>query len=348
MLQRFPSVSGVMYGTLFGLLASVWYGPARAGALTLTAARKAQGLSLSTFAYNFPNGGGIGPLGIAFPTADGVLVIYGNGTIRLFPTDTYGQNAASIPPINSFGGGNAFGLGQINGTIYMAQGATADVVKLINNGASTQVVVSGIPGTSAVLGDPFNNRLYVNRSGNGGPIYVLDPVAGTKQVFKNVLADGLSLSVGGKTLFAANGSQILGFDTSTGAQVFDSGFIPGGPDGTAVGTGPLFSAYLFAITNSGTVVEINLKTLAQTTIANGGSRGDFVTVNASTNTLLITQTDSIIRLSGASFAIPEPASLVMAGTAAAVALGLWFAAASVPSSEHPPSPTRLGKMSEPG
>jgi hypothetical protein len=298
--------------------------------LTLTAAGIAQGLSLSTFASNFPNSSGIGPVGIAFPTTGGVLVTNpSRGTIQLFPTDTDGWNAANITPINSFGaGGNAFGLGQLNGTVYMTNQVAADVVQLINNGASTQVVVSGIPGASAVLGDPFNNLLYVDRSGNGAPIYVVDPVAKTMNVFVNIAADGLSLSADGKTLYAAidggpAGGHVLGFDTKTGAQVFDSGLIPGGPDGTAVGTGPKFSGLLFANTNGGTVVEVNLNTLVQTTIATGGSRGDFATVDPSTNTLMLTQTDSIIRLSGASFTIPEPASVVLMVTALAVGLGFW-------------------------
>ena len=59
------------------------------------------------------------------------------------------------------------------------------------------------------------------------------------------------------------------------------------------------------------------------TIATGGSRGDFATVDPSTNTLMLTQTDSIIRLSGASFTIPEPASVVLMVTALAVGLGFW-------------------------
>ena len=204
--------------------------------------------------------------------------------------------------------------------MYMTEQPSGDVVQLINNGASSQVIVSGIPGASAILADPVNNLLYVDRSGHGSPIYAVDPIAKTKTLFANVTADGLSLSPNGKTLFAAidggaSSGHVLGFDTVTGKQVFDSGFIPNGPDGTAVGTGPLFSNYLFVNTNGGTVVEINLTTFAQTTIATGGSRGDLVSVDASTNTLLLTQTNSIIRLSGASFAVPEPASLLMAVTA---------------------------------
>jgi hypothetical protein len=319
------SMRGVTYSTLVVVLSWAWCGPAQAGGLTLTAAGIAQGLSLSTFADNFPHGSnGIGPIGITFPTTGGVLITESSGNVRLFPTDTDGQNAASITPINNFGGGGAFGLARLNGNIYMTQQPQGDVVQLINNGASTQVVVSGIPGASAILADPFNNLLYVDRSGNGPGLYVVDPIAKTKTLFEDVTTDGLSLSADGETLYGAAGTHVLGFDIKTGKTVFDSGFIAGGPDGTAVGTGPIFSGLLFANTNGGTVVEINLKTLAQTTIATGGSRGDLVAVDPYTNTLLLTQTDSVVRLSGASFtSVPEPTTLVMGGTAVMMGLGCW-------------------------
>jgi hypothetical protein len=58
------------------------------------------------------------------------------------------------------------------------------------------------------------------------------------------------------------------------------------PDGTAIGTGPL-AGNIFANTNGGTIVEVNLATLAQTPIASGGSRGDFVTLDPN-GTLMVT------------------------------------------------------------
>ena len=277
--------------------------------LTLTAAGQAAGFGLTTFATGFPEVSSSGPAGIAFPTTGGVLVDDAGGNLRLFPTDTDGQNAGSVAPINGIRYG--FGLGQLNGTIYMAQGS--NVVKLINNGASTQVVVSGIPGgAAAVLADPFNNMLYVDRAGNGAPIYVVDPVAQTVNVFENIAADGLALSADGKTLYAAivGGafrSHVLGFDITTKAMVFDSGAISGGVDGIAVGKGPV-AGNLFVNTNGGTVVEVNLATAAQTLIASGGSRGDFVTVDPNNGTLLLTQSDRIMRLVPGVFAIPQLAT----------------------------------------
>jgi hypothetical protein len=279
--------------------------------LTLTAAGLADGFGLSTFATGFPeNSFGAGPISVAFPATGGVLATDIFGNLRLFPTDTDGQDAASITPIQNFGYDNAFGLAQLSGTIYMTQ--AGDVVKLINNGASTQVVVSGVPGASAVCADPFNNLLYVDRSGNGAPIYVVDPVAKRMNVFRNVQADGLSLSPDGNTLYAAidggaSAGHILGFDTRTMALDFDSGAISGGPDGIAVGKGPV-AGNLFVNTNGGTIVEVNLATAAKTLIASGGSRGDLVTVDANNATLLLTQSDRIMRLVPGVFAIPQLAT----------------------------------------
>ncbi len=86
-------------------------------------------------------------------------------------------------------------------------------------------------------------------------------------------------------------------------MVFQSGTIATGPDGIALGTGPV-AGNLFVNTNGGTVVEVNLKTAAQTIIASGGSRGDFVTVDPNNGTLLLTQTDRIMRLVPGVFVVP--------------------------------------------
>jgi hypothetical protein len=63
------------------------------------------------------------------------------------------------------------------------------------------------------------------------------------------------------------------------------------------------------------LVEVNLATHNRTLIFSGGSRGDLVSVDTNNGSLLITQTDSVLRLTppaGGGFgsaSVPEPGSL---------------------------------------
>jgi hypothetical protein len=304
--------------------------PARAQ-LTLTPAGAAQNLSLSLFASGFPVGptpGGAneGPLGIAFTASGGVLVSDNPGNVRLFPTDTDGQNAASAPVGQNYGALNAAALAQVGGQIYMTQFNNGDVVRINSDGTFNQVILTGVTTATGMGADPGNGHLFVSTFTNN-IIYDIDPVAKTKSVFVNASADGVSVSPDGKTLYAAlENGHVVGYSIATKAQVFDSGFIPGGVDGTAAGAGPVFSNDLFVNTNSGTVYEINLTTNAQTLIAQGGSRGDFVTVDPTNDTLLLTQTDNVVRLSGAQFtSVPEPSPLALGGVLTLFALGARLA-----------------------
>src|SRR4029450_5183723 len=99
-------------------------------------------------------------------------------------------------------------------------------------------------------------HVFVSTIG-AGVIWDVDPVAKTKSAFVSVAADGLSTD--GTTLYADPATHILGFNIATHALVFDSGFIAGGADGTALGTGSL-AGKIYANTNGGTVVEIDLIT----------------------------------------------------------------------------------------
>ena len=255
----------------------------------------------------FPTSGGIGPLGVAFPTTGGVLVSDYPGNLRLFPTDTDGQNAANIDPIK-FGGSNAIGLAELDGTIYMSQQSAADVVQLINNGASTQAIVSGIPGATGVLADPFNNLLYVDRGASAAPIYVVDPVAKTANVFQNIAADGLSLSADGKTLYAAiEGARqkpcpgLRHHDQCHGFRLRgDRGRAGWHRLGQRAGGGK-------------SVRQHEWRNSRRSEPGDGGPdhhclgrlARDFVTVDPNDGTLLVTQSDRIMRLVPGVFAIPQ-------------------------------------------
>lgn len=174
---------------------------------------------------------------------------------------------------------------------------------------------------TGVVGNPYTGHLYV--SDVFGAIFDVDPVAKTAILFVNGGFDGLSLSADGKTLYGAAifAGTILGYDTTTGLQVFDSGFVNGGVDGTALGSGSL-AGNIFVNTNDGHLIEVNLLTKVQTAIVEFGSRGDFVSVDENNGTLLFTQTDSVWRLTapqGGGFDtggnVPEPATISLLGLA---------------------------------
>lgn len=284
--------------------------------LTLTAAGTSAGFTLTTFADNFPNSSSVGPLGIAFSGGHVIVTDY-PGNVRVFATDTDGQHANTVAPGATYGFSNAVGLATIGNNIYMTGQSSAAVSQINADGTFNQSIVS-YSGATGIVANPTNNHLFVS---NGGSIIDVDPIAKTFTTFNNAAADGLTTD--GTTLYAAVNSHVIGYNIATKAQVFDSGFI-NSVDGTALGFGSL-SGSIFANTNDGRVVQIDLTTLTQTVIATGGSRGDFVTVDPN-GTLLITQTDRIMRLTpgnGGTFVeTPEPGSVALFLASGLTGLGL--------------------------
>lgn len=287
-----------LVAALIGLLHAVLLLPGTAGAApALTPQGVALGFSLSQFADEFPTLFGVGPVGVVFPAGGSVLVSDYPGSVRIFPSDTDGQHASSVVPAQNYGPQ----IGQLaiaGGKVYLVRQALGDLLQLNEDGTFNQFIVGGMPAASALIANPANGHLFVSTLGTN-VVFEVDPIAKTATPFVFANVDGLTITPDGSILYGVGGGIIFGWNTATAAEVFNSGFIPGGPDGISLGFGTL-AGNIFANTNSsGEVIEINLSTKVQTVIVNGGSRGDFVIPDPN-GSLLFTQTSDIWRL------IPPP------------------------------------------
>jgi hypothetical protein len=295
--------------------------------MTLTPAGIAQGFTLSTFATGFPfipNPNPLrqfGPAGIGFPGSGVVLVVdVQSNDVYRFPTDTDGQTIASATALGPY-----FLLGPsgmvtaAGGTIAMTAFNSGQLVTLNPNTGSTSPIVSGLNQPLDVVQNPSNGHYFLSSDVAG--VVDVNPVTHTFTQFTTPGTDGLDITPDGKTLYEAQGFIVRGYDTATGAQVYQSGTIPF-DDGLALGFGTL-AGKLFVNTNDGNVFEIDLATNAQTLIATGGSRGDYVKPDLYNGSLLLTQTDSVLRLTpppGGGFGspVPEPSKLALVACAGAV------------------------------
>jgi hypothetical protein len=289
----------------------------------LTLAASTAGFTLSQFAFNFPITANpcCGPLGITFPGGQQVMVSDYPGNVRIFPTDVDGQNATSFAPAQNYGSGNGVGLATVGTHVYMTEQSAGQVIELNSDGTFNQVIVTGIPTATGIVANPANGHLFVSDCCNNTGIWDVDPIAKTKtHPLVSGLVDGLTISPDGAILYAENGGHIIGYNTTTFVQVFDSGFLAGGPDGTALGFGAL-AGTIFINFNDGTLWEQDLTTHALTELVTGGTRGDFVTPDPN-GSLLFTQTSDIWRLTPAAGGcigsdcdgqVPEPGTLALLG-----------------------------------
>jgi PEP-CTERM motif len=284
--------------------------------MVLTQAATNQGFGLSTFSTGFASSGSVGPLGIAVTSAGVLVSDYPDGNVRLF-SDTDNQTVAGALKTTSYGGfAAAHAMTVAGGTLYMNSQSAGNLLQLNADGTLNQTIVGGFSTAQGIVANPVNGHIFVSSAGG---VFEVDPIAKTKTLFSsNTSLDGLTISADGTILYGASfGGHLLGFNTTSKLPTFDSGSIPGGPDGTVIGLGPL-AGNIFVNTNSGNFVEINLTTLAQTLLGTGGSRGDFVSVDTNNGTLLLTQTDRVLRLTPPSGGFqppssPEPSSLALVG-----------------------------------
>src|SRR4051812_9073639 len=130
--------------------------------LTLTAAGRAAGFGLSTFATGFPVSGNIGPFGIVFPASGGVLVSDSLGNVRHFPSDADGQNAAAVLPASgAHYPGSSTGMARVGANLYLMMPGRNQVGQLNDDGTLNRVAAS-VPSPLGVTVDPLDGHLFVS------------------------------------------------------------------------------------------------------------------------------------------------------------------------------------------
>jgi hypothetical protein len=293
-------------------------------ALMLTPAGIADGFGLSLFVDQVPVFLCCGPTGIATNNIGQVVMqSVGTGSNVVF-NDVDNQHfsaALSSAPFTSISW--VVAITNAGGTLYAGNNdASEQLFRLNPNGSSAGVVPgtgSGIAG-HGIWTNPATGHI-VSASANG--IFDINPANGaTNQITAaNAFVDGVSVSPDGNTVYGAitTSGHVLGWNYS-GALVYDSGVIPGTPDGTGViqGTSP-FAGEVISNNNDGTVWLLDPIAHTMVEIASGGSRGDYVGIDGNNGSLFLTQLDSVYRLTcgpNCSFApsVPEPASFALLGT----------------------------------
>ncbi len=287
-----------------------------ANALDLTAAGIADGFSLSEFVSGFPNDG-VGPLGMAVNSDGNVIVNDATGLNYVFK-DINGQtvgNALSSTPNPGFPPAYAYSNGSVWGSTGFspAGGNPSGALVKLNNDGTVNTVYANIPVTNGLWTNPVNGHLL----GAGGSGIIDIDVSGATPTFRVVTSagsDGVTVSPDGKTVY---NTGVTGFDIATGTQVYGS-FGVSGADGMGVISGGALNGDIVVNSNDGFVALLDALG-NQTIIADNGSRGDYTSPDRTDGSLLLTQTDSIWRLSVAGGTIggggtpgtPEPSTWAM-------------------------------------
>jgi len=224
-------------------------------------------------------------------------------------TDVDGQTLASALAQSNVGTA-LFGVTKSGGTVYAVDFGAGNLVSLNNNGSVYSVIYhTGTNGSGeGIATNPVNQHIFVDAPAG---ILDIDPKTNSVRTINTQIGDGLSVSTNGQTVYLAQGGAINGYNTTTGVLTFSSGSITGSADGVATIQGVnKFAGNLVVNTNGGNVWLVDPLTSTRTLIATGGSRGDFVGYDLTNDSLFLTQTDSIVRLTcGASCSFSQPPPL---------------------------------------
>ncbi len=189
--------------------------------------------------------------------------------------------------------------------IFQAGSAQADMVLTTtaqNDGFKLTTFASGFPSFPA--GEGQNGKPFGIAFASNGTVLVSD----LNGNIYNFASDTDNRTVAGATVGATYGSyDPLGM-TQSGNNTY-LGFQSSNVVDRV--------SNLYVNTNCGELVQINVATDVQTIIGTGGSRRNVVSVDPNNGTLLLDQTDTILRLTappGGGFGtVPEPSSLCLLG-----------------------------------
>jgi len=298
--------------------------------MVVTAAGLAKGFSLSSFA-TLPSSGAYGAWGSAILSSGNVVVNGYNssgGTVNYVFTDADGQSPGTALFTSAWSdGGYASSLARLGGTVYGTH-FSDDTVRIVNLDGSEGAVV-GVRGRGGIAADSARGTLLV------ATLLGIEELNPTTGVYRYVggsggySVDGVTVSPDGKTVYGEQFGHIYGWDIASGTLVYDSGGI-GSPDGVGLIVSGALAGDLIVNDNGGVVNLIDTTTGIITTIASGGSRGDYVGFDSSNGTLFLSQGDGLLRLSlaggviggGGTPTVPEPASLGLVGAALGLAAGV--------------------------
>jgi hypothetical protein len=266
----------------------------------------ASGVSVVSYATGFRFSNGVGPTGLVF-----------DQTNRLFAVDysdarLYGFSApGAASPATRVGSGTVgahpAGLAiDPTGRMYLARKDAGDVLEIDRNtGVGVRTVANGLTCPTGLALDPVTGDLFVTEACHGSPVIRIaapasaTPTAGFFGGHVFAEADGITVGADGTIYVVDTGTivRMAGANDPAAGQTSVLAQVPKA-DGIALGQGTSAAPpYLLVNRNDGVITRVDLTSGAPHSIdvLTGGTRGDFVTLDAS-GCVYATQTTEILKI----------------------------------------------------